>query len=158
MNQNRIQELVKSYNLEKHPEGGYYSETYRGKIELRERSNLTSIYFLLDGQNVSHMHSIKSDELWYHHEGDALKIHMISPDGDYTFEVLGGNLENGEKQQVLVPANYIFGSEVLQADHGYGFVGCVVSPGFDFQDFKLYSKEELLQIVPDLVDLANRLT
>ena len=158
MSKKRIEELIKSYNLQSHPEGGYYSETYRGKIDLNNRANATSIYFLLDGINVSHFHSIKSDELWFHHEGDPLKIHMVSPEGEYSYEILGTDTENGEQHQVLVPAHYIFGSEVVSGKHGFGFVGCVVSPGFDFEDFKLYSESEMLDIIPEQSTLISRLT
>jgi predicted cupin superfamily sugar epimerase len=158
MSKNRIQNLVNNYKLASHPEGGYYCETYRGKLSLNNRSNATSIYFLLDGLNVSHFHSIKSDELWYHHEGDPLKVHMVSPEGEYSFVILGNDIEKGEKHQALVPANYIFGSEIIRGEHDYSFVGCVVSPGFDFEDFKLYSEKEMLEIIPNQGEVISRLT
>lgn len=158
MSKQRIEELINTYNLLQHPEGGYYAETYRGKKDFGNRANATSIYFLLGENDISHLHSIKSDELWFHHEGDPLKIHMISPEGEYSFELLGSDLSKGQKHQVMVPANYIFGSEVLKGENGFGFVGCVVSPGFDFEDFKLYSEEEILAIIPEEKELANRLT
>lgn len=158
MSKNRITELLNKYQLETHPEGGYFKETYRGELTLNKRNNLTSIYFLLEPGNVSHFHSIKSDELWYFHEGDALRIHMISPKGDYSYFDLGKNQSAGQVHQGLVPADYIFGSELIEEDNGFGFVGCVVSPGFDFDDFRLYSEEEVLKLIPDQKNLAKRLT
>ncbi len=158
MSKNRIAELINNYGLEAHPEGGYFKETYRGEIELKERSNLTSIYFLLETGNISHFHSIKSDELWYHHEGDALRIHMISPEGVYTYFDLGSDFSKGQKHQGMVPANYIFGSELIDGEKGFGFVACAVSPGFDFDDFRLYTEEEMLAILPNQEELVQRLT
>lgn len=158
MSKNRIQELINSYNLQAHPEGGFYSETYRGKIEIQQRSNATSIYFLLNEGNVSHFHSIKSDELWYFHEGDALRIHMISPEGAYSHFDLGKNQSKNQVHQGLVPANYIFGSELLENNTGFGLVGCLVSPGFDFDDFRLYTEEEISSLLPNQIELVKRLT
>jgi len=158
MSKNRIAELINKYQMESHPEGGYFKETYRGKLELNQRSNLTSIYFLLETGNVSHFHSIKSDELWYYHEGDSVRVHMISPEGVYSFFDLGKDQIQGEVHQGLVPAGYIFGSELKEPNLGYGLVGCVVSPGFDFQDFRLYSEDEMMTILPSEPELVKRLT
>ncbi|MCB0477572.1 MAG: cupin domain-containing protein [Crocinitomicaceae bacterium] len=158
MSKDRIQQIIKNYSMESHPEGGFYKETYRGPLEINNRSNATSIYFLLDGNNVSHFHSIKSDELWYFHEGDPLRIHMISPHGDYSYADLGGDLDKGQTHQTLVPAGYIFGSERLEGSSQYSLVGCVVSPGFDFSDFRLYTEEEILALIPNEKELASRLT
>lgn len=158
MSKNRILEIINKYAMQAHPEGGYYKETYRGELEINNRKNATSIYFLLDGDSVSHFHSIKSDELWYYHEGDALRVHMVSPEGEYSFVDLGPQLDQGQTHQALVPANYIFGSEVLSEELNYALVGCVVSPGFDFEDFKLYKKEEMLKLIPEQRELVSRLT
>ncbi|MEZ4937478.1 MAG: cupin domain-containing protein [Crocinitomicaceae bacterium] len=158
MSKDRIQEIIKKYQMLPHPEGGFYKETYRGSLAISKRSSATSIYFLLDGKNVSHFHSIKSDELWYFHEGDALRVHLIDPNGQYSFIDVGPELEKGQTHQALVPAHFIFASERLEGKAGFSLVGCMVSPGFDFDDFRLYTEEEMLRFLPNQEELVARLT
>jgi predicted cupin superfamily sugar epimerase len=109
---------------------------------------MTSIYFLITNGNFSAFHRIKSDELWSYHYGDALSVHIISPDGNYSLLKIGSNVENGEQLQGVVPAGSWFGSEVIEGG-SYSLVGCVVAPGFDFEDFELAEKEKLIAEFPN---------
>jgi predicted cupin superfamily sugar epimerase len=139
---------VNELKLLKHPEGGYYKEVYRSNKsfipnEIGENRNyITSIYFLIEEGNVSHFHSIKQDELWYYHAGDPLSVYIITSNGALECIKIGPNPEKGEVLQAIVPANCIFGSK---SSGKYSLVSCVVAPGFDFADFKLYNKNELLK-------------
>lgn len=153
-----IQSLIERFNLLEHPEGGYYSETYRSSIEIpgTERQLMTSIYFLLTSDNVSHFHRIKSDELWFFHSGSPLIVHTLDENG-HTEHLLGTNIANGEQPQILVKANTIFGSSVVE-EYDYSLVSCVVAPGFDFRDFELFKTEELLAQYPDSEEIIRRLT
>lgn len=140
--------FVKNLNMISHPEGGFYKESFvsgqnisnRGlDIESEESKKLwTSIYFLLRDGEVSNFHRLKSDEMWYYHSGSPLTIYMITPEGELITEELGLNIEKGEKPQILVPKNYIFGSAMNNT--GYALVGCMVSPGFEFKDFELFER------------------
>ena len=67
---NRISQLLNTLKLEKHPEGGFYSETYRSTLSTANKKGvlMTSIYFLLTSENVSNFNRISNDELWFHHE------------------------------------------------------------------------------------------
>jgi predicted cupin superfamily sugar epimerase len=154
----RIAELVKSFDLKPHPEGGWYAETYRSnqKIENGERNLLTSIYFLITSENVSRFHRIKSDELWFFHEGSALTVHTLDENG-HTTHKLGLNIENGEQPFLLVMANTIFGSSI-DVENGYALVSCAVAPGFDFRDFELFTEQELLVDFSGCSDIIHRLT
>jgi len=131
---------IRKLNLLPHPEGGYYSETYRSSMSCAfegfqgERSLATSIYFLLTAERNSAMHRIKSDEIWYFHDGDALDIMMIDLAGKHSTVRLGRNLEENEILQFVVPAGFWFGARTTGT---YSLVGCQVSPGFDFRDFEL---------------------
>ena len=89
-----ISKLVNSLNLLPHPEGGWYAETYRSEqvLDSSERNILTSIYFLITSENVSRFHKIKSDELWYFHQGSTLTVHTLDENG-HTENKLGLNLE-----------------------------------------------------------------
>ncbi|SFB48897.1 cupin domain-containing protein [Algoriphagus aquimarinus] len=159
--QSRIDFLVESLNLLPHPEGGFYKETYRSTetipTESGNRNLSTSIFFLLTSANVSKFHRIKSDELWFFHEGSALTIHLLNDTGHQELR-LGLPYEN-EKQlpYQVVKANTIFGSTVDSQD-SYALVSCVVSPGFDFNDFQLFEKEALVSKYPEAYDIISRLT
>lgn len=156
MNQT-IEKLINDLNLTAHPEGGYYSETYRSEISLDgSRSIMTSIYFLLPSSHVSKFHRIKSDELWFFHLGSSLIIHSIV-DGKHIEFKLGNDFENGEYPQYLVPGGTIFGSSVMK-ENSFALVSCVVAPGFDFDDFELLRYEQLNKDYPKLEEIIKRLT
>ena len=159
--------LVGRLGLSRHPEGGWYRECYRSPeaapaAGLPERfggprSFCTSIYFLLGRQDISRLHRIKSDELWHFYAGASLTVHVISPDGDYSKLLLGSDLARGETFQGAVPAGCWFGAE-LSGEGEYALVGCTVSPGFDFADFEMGEREELLRLYPSHADVITRLT
>jgi len=156
--QHRIQQLIKDYKLQAHPEGGYYAEVYRSPAEIvtvaGTRNLMTSIYFLLTSKDVSRFHVIKSDELWFHHEGSDLSVHVLDETGHQILR-LGKDHPEARAQQ-LVPAGKIFGSTVDDEDT-YALVSCVVAPGFDFKDFRLCGKEELLVDFPHHKAIIERL-
>ncbi|MCL6573028.1 MAG: cupin domain-containing protein, partial [Bacillus sp. (in: Bacteria)] len=152
MNKTEIQALISNLGLVSHPEGGYFKSTYESKERISDkevsmnfegqRKLYTSIYFLLTSDVVSHFHRLKSDELWYFHAGSPLTIHVIHENGEYEEIKLGMTIEKGECPQALVPKNAIFGSSVMEKDT-YSLVGCMVSPGFEFEDFELFTQDEL---------------
>ena len=69
MTMNRSEQLKAAYHLEKHPEGGWFSEVYTAPFQAEDRPLAGSIYFLLDQNEISHFHQIDCDEIWYYHEG-----------------------------------------------------------------------------------------
>lgn len=158
--------FIKNLNMIPHPEGGFYKEVYKSEesITAKElkvdfegsRMLWTSIYFLLRQGEVSNFHRLKSDEMWYYHSGSSLTIYMISPDGELITEQLGLNIKEGEKPQVLVPKDYIFGSAMN--NNGYALVGCMVSPGFEFRDFELLKRNVLLEKYPQYREIIMQLT
>ena len=145
------QYFIEKLGLQQHAEGGFYISTFAGKELVNtatgERPGYTSIYFLLRSSDISHLHRLQSDELWYYHAGSSLTVHMIYPDGTYEAKKLGLNIEAGEQPQILVPKYTIFGSSVDEP-HTFSLVGCMVAPGFDYADFELFTQEELLQAYP----------
>lgn len=153
-----IQHLVKKLNLKPHPEGGFYSETYRSTetIPRMNRQLMTSIYFLLTSENVSRFHRIKSDEIWFFHAGSPLIVHTLDQNG-HKENLVGLDILNGEQPQFLVPKDTIFGSTVKQ-ENSYSLVSCVVAPGFDFEDFELFTKEDLIALFPKEEVIISRLT
>lgn len=156
----RIEYLVKSLELNQHPEGGFYKETYRSVDQTNtpagKRNLCTVIYFLLTSENVSKFHQIKSDEHWFWHEGSTLSIHLLEKNEHRILKLGAIGNENTFPQQV-VPAHTIFGSTVDE-ENSYALVSCVVAPGFDFEDFKLFTSEELLKNFPSSQRIIEQLT
>lgn len=158
MTDTNIDTIISKFKLIPHPEGGYYSETYRSEIELpsKDRQIATTIYFLLRSGEVSKFHRIKSDELWFFHQGSPLIVHTLDCSGHKEF-ILGNNIKNGEAPQYLVKGNTIFGSSVLN-DNSFSLVSCVCAPGFDFRDFELFSSEDLIAQFPLHQEIIKQLT
>ena len=161
------QEIIQKLQLQPHPEGGYFKETYRSKGEIAtgslgsgyqgSRNYSTGIYFLLTSDKFSAFHRIKQDEMWHFYEGSPLKIHMISKDGTYSFVVIGRDLSSDHVPQYVVEGGVWFAAEVIEKD-AFSFVGCTVSPGFDFQDFEMPSGQELVEMYPDLEAVIKKFT
>ncbi|GAE28399.1 hypothetical protein JCM9140_4622 [Halalkalibacter wakoensis JCM 9140] len=145
-------------NLEAHPEGGFFQRSFRSLEEVPERNRVlyTSIYFLLRSGDVSHFHRLQSDELWYFHAGSSLSVHIIHENGEYEEARLGLNIEKGEKPQVLVPKNAIFGSSLSQ-ENSFSLVGCMVAPGFEYEDFELFTQKELLKDYPEHEEIIKKM-
>lgn len=166
MQSNKVEYWVSNLGMSPHPEGGYYKETFQSEEQISDneltvnfegkRKLYTSIYFLLTSDDVSHFHRLKSDELWYYHGGSPLSIHVIDESGEYKEIKLGMNLAAGEVPQVLVKKNSIFGSSVLEMDT-FSLVGCMVSPGFEFQDFELFTQKELMKDYPQHKEIIMKL-
>lgn len=146
-------EWIRYLQMEKHPEGGYFKSSFQSEEAIAfdshgtERLIYTSIYFLLRSGDVSHLHRLKSDEVWYFHAGSSLTVHMIEENGTYRQEKLGLDIQRGEKPQIKVRKGTIFGSTVDRKET-FALVGCMVAPGFDFTDFELFTQTELVEQYP----------
>ena len=154
-------DIIEVFQLQAHPEGGFYAETYRSSAftlnQNGEKRNLsTAIYFLLHDTNKSNFHRIQSDELWFFHQGEPIEIVTIQ-DGKARSIILGNAIEKGELPQATIPANTWFGSK-LKDGKGYALVSCTVAPGFDFLDFELAEREKLANEFPNLKALIEELT
>ncbi len=158
MEKNKADYWIKQLDLEPHAEGGYFKQSFRSSEELANQSRVlyTSIYFLLREGEISHFHRLQSDELWYFHDGQSLSVHMIHENGEYKEVRLGLNIEVGEVPQIAVPKNTIFGSSVL-TEGGFALVGCMVSPGFEYQDFELFTQKQLLEDYPQHEAIIKKL-
>ena len=154
---NEIRNIVAKLDMKPHPEGGFYKETYRSDGVIPKdalghrfsgaRNYCTGIYFLLTSENFSAFHRIQQDEMWHFYGGSSLYVHVINANGLYQRHSVGMNLDEGETPQLVVPAGCWFASSVKEKDD-YSFVGCTVSPGFDFEDFELAERNKLIQEFP----------
>ena len=121
------------------------------------RAASTAIYFLLEGKNFSAFHRLRSDEVWHLYAGEALVVHVIEPDGNYSAIGLGTDLEAGQVLQAVVRAGCWFASHVADWK-SFALVGCTVAPGFDFADFEMAKREELAARYPQHRELIEQLT
>ncbi len=158
---------ISRLDLLPHPEGGYFKEIYRAEGIISQpnlpmrynggRSYSTSIYYLLESNNFSSLHRLNSDEQWFHIDGSALTIHSILPDGSYTQHHIGKNLDKSESPYAVVPRGCWFGGTVDEKN-SFSLVGCIVAPGFDFDDFELAQRGDLLMQYPQHKSLIEKLT
>jgi len=153
--------LIKKLQLLPHPEGGFYKETYRSEEKIntaegQERNVCTAIYFLLENEDKSHFHRIKSDETWFFHQGESIEI-VILHDGKLQTIDLGNDIEKGEVPHTIVPANVWFASKIKHV-RGYALVSCTVAPGFDFVDFELANRNDLLKEYPEFKAVIEEFT
>lgn len=150
--------IIEKLELVPHPEGGFYKETYRADAIVNNnsvsRNICTAILFLLENEDKSHFHRIKSDEIWFFHKGESIEIIMII-NGKIKTILLGNNIEDGEMPQAIIPANTWFAAS-LKKGIGYGLVSCTVSPGFDFNDFEIAKKPNLTNKFPNLNNIIER--
>ena len=151
------QQYIQSLNLQPHPEGGYFAETYRSAETIPRhalpgrfggaRAFGTAIYFLLESHHVSALHRIQADEIWHFYAGGPLEVFVISLTGNLTVIRLGNNPEQGEVFQAVVSAGCWFGAKPAPGAD-FSLVGCTVAPGFDFADFEMADPAPLLAEFP----------
>lgn len=152
----KADQIIEQYQMQAHPEGGYFKETYRCEEIINNRNLSTAIYFLLKNGDKSHFHRIKSDELWHFYIGGPLKVVEIDLEGNLIETVLGKNILKGQVLQYCVKAGHWFGSTPLEKTE-FSFVGCTVAPGFDFKDFELAKADELISQYPQHQSIIKEL-
>ncbi|HVP38614.1 MAG TPA: cupin domain-containing protein [Candidatus Saccharimonadales bacterium] len=158
---------IERLRLERHPEGGWFRETYRSPERLEEpgapgtgggpRALASAIYFLLDGADFSAFHRLRSDELWHFHAGSAVLLVAIDEAGRLRSFTLGCDAERGETPQVRIKAGWWYAAR-LEDPESYALAGCTVSPGFEFADWELARREELEAQFPQHARVIGELT
>lgn len=156
------EEVIRALGLAPHPEGGFFRETFRAPALVTapfaslERAASTAIYFLLRATDFSAFHRVRSDEVWHHYLGAALELHTIDDTGRARRVELGGDLSCGQLPQWVVSAGTLQAARVLGP--GFALCGCTVAPGFDFADFSMPSRAELVASFPELAALIASFT
>jgi uncharacterized protein len=158
---------IEKLGLEKHPEGGYFTSSYRStewaaKECLPDRYSgprvfSSAIYYLLEKGAVCALHRIKSDETWHFYEGSPLALYVIDAAGKLCVRKLGRDFGAGELFQVTVAQGCWFGA-VVDGPQDYSLLGCTVSPGFDYEDFELARRDELTARHPEYRQIIEILT
>ncbi|MFM7773539.1 MAG: cupin domain-containing protein [Candidatus Kapaibacterium sp.] len=153
-----VMDPIEHLHLAPHPEGGYYREYYRGSGNVPtsngERSTATAIHFHLPPFSRSHFHRLRSDELWFWQDGGIATAYLLHGYDSLTTHLIGPPMSDG-MSYIVFPRETWFAAET--ADEGV-LVSCVVAPGFDFADFELGRRSELLRAFPRHEDLIRRCT
>lgn len=130
----RAREIIEALGLAPHPEGGWYARTFTAPSAPGERASGSAIHYLLQRGERSHWHRVDAAELWLWHLGAPLALTLAADGHDARTQVLGPDLEAGQRPQIAVPAR-CWQSAVSQGS--FTLVSCVVTPGFEYTGFEL---------------------
>jgi predicted cupin superfamily sugar epimerase len=149
-------------NLRPHPkEGGFFRRTYTasGTVDLPRgtRAASTAIYFLLEPGAFSQMHVLDSEEVFHFYLGDPVEMLQLNPDGSSAVFTLGTDLAAGQQVQLTVPVGVWQGTQLV-GDGKVALLGCTVTPGFDFADYRSASYAELVAKWPRESERIRALT
>ena len=151
------------------------------------RSAATAILFLVTAATPSRFHRLLSAEIWLHQGGAPLELIMLSRREGLqavTLESVGAEdvpaperAARERRPQALVPALTWQAARVVSgptasdsvaagtgadgdpgAAEDWSLVSCVVAPGFDYEDFELAGRDELLSGWPAARELIVALT
>lgn len=161
-------DVIRLLNLEPHPEeGGFFAETYRSAERIHPehlpglydgpRVHGTAIHYLLTPDTFSHIHRLKSDELFHFYLGDPCEMLQLHPDGSAETIILGQDIAAGHKLQVLAPKGVWQGTRLLPGG-SFGLLGCTVAPGFEYEDYEHADRTALIQQYPMAQELISLLT
>lgn len=157
-------EIKKMLGLEPLPdEGGSFRRTYESRARIAsargERFAGTAIYYLLEPGSFSEMHVLQSDELYHFYLGTSVEMLQLWPDGSARVVRLGQDLLAGEQVQLQVPAGVWQGTRLLDERAGsFALMGCSLTPGFDFADYRNARAEELIAKWPAESERIRKLT
>jgi predicted cupin superfamily sugar epimerase len=159
MTAEQIKALLK---LEPHPiEGGSYRRTYTSPVSVALMRGVrpygTAIYYLLEAGTFSEMHVLASDEIFHFYLGDPVEMLQLLPDGGSAVFTLGPDLSAGQHVQLVVPAGAWQGTRLV-GDGKIALLGCTVTPGFDFADYRNASADELTAKWPHEAQRIKALT
>jgi len=127
--------IIQLLNLQPHPEGGHFCETYRDPETINgERAASTAIYFLLQAGEVSRWHKVDAAETWHWYAGAPLHLAIVDRQKHILNVDLGNDLMAGQRPQAVVPKD---AWQQAWSQGSWTLVGCTVAPGFEFSGFQM---------------------
>jgi predicted cupin superfamily sugar epimerase len=126
-------DIIATLGMTRHPEGGWYAETYADPDGVDGRAHSTAIYYLLEAGDQSHWHRVDAVEVWHWYAGAPLELRQSDGSAVET-AVLGNDIAAGERPQIVVPRD---GWQSARSLGDWTLVGCTVAPGFRFSGFEL---------------------
>jgi len=155
-------EIKQLLNLQPHPvEGGWFRRTYTSPhgvgMPRGDRAMSTAIYYLLEPGTFSEMHVLASDEMFHFYLGDPVEMLQLLPDGSSAVLTLGQDLAAGQQVQLHVPAGVWQGTRLV-GEGKVALLGCTVTPGFEFADYRSAPYEDLVERWPKEAERIRKLT
>ncbi|MGM0366078.1 MAG: cupin domain-containing protein [Actinomycetota bacterium] len=163
-------DIIKRFNMKPLPdEGGYFAETYRCPQLIKKKDlspgyggarNLsTAILYLVTEKHFSHLHRVKSDEVFHFYTGDPVCMLNLYGEGNAEKVMLGTGIMEGQRVQHLVPGGTWQGAYLREGGR-FALLGTTVSPGFDFSDYQSGRKfrDKLIKEYPGYEESIERLT
>jgi predicted cupin superfamily sugar epimerase len=155
-------EIKKLLRLEPHPiEGGWYRRTYTSDVSVAllrgVRPYGTAIYYVLEEGAFSEMHVLASDEIFHFYYGDPVEMLQLRPDGGSAVHTLGPDLAAGHHVQLVVSAGVWQGTRLIDGGK-VALLGCTVTPGFDFADYRNAPAQELIAQWPHEAERIKKLS
>jgi len=148
-------------------EGGFFRETYRSRWSVSEeylpegtrgsRSIGTAIYFMLTPETFSALHRLPGTEIFHFYVGDPVVMLQLLPDGSSQTITLGSDLPNGPRPQVVVRGGVWQGSRLAPGGK-FALMGTTMSPGFDYADFQIGDREQLIAQYPGVAGMIRQYT
>ena len=126
--------VIAHLGLVRHPEGGWYRETFRDAPAGGSRGRLAHICYLLKAGERSHWHRIDALEIWHFSLGAPLALSIAALGEPVRHFTLGGDPLRGEQPHAVVPAGAWQAAQSLGA---FTLVGCSTAPAFRFEGFEL---------------------
>lgn len=132
-------ELIRTFSLAPHPEGGWYLETWRSNAAAGKRATASAVYYLIEKGQRSQWNRVDADEIWLWHGGDPLELMIAKSDaGPIETVRLGGKVAEGERPQVIIPKDQWQSAAAIEGgEAGYTFLSCIVAPAFEFKSYEL---------------------
>lgn len=147
-------------------EGGYFKETYRSEIDIpvevigdqytAARSLSTAIFYLLTENTFSAFHRLKGVEVFHFYLGDPVEVYLLSDKG-LKKHILGNDLMGHQSPQLVIPKEIWLGAR-LQPGGTCALMGTTMAPGFDFEDFELGDRNQLIELYPEFKETIHILT
>ena len=142
----KMRDMIARFGLEPHVEGGSFREVYRDATQM-ERATSGIIYYYLGPEEHADFHVLDSDEYWLYHGGGTLEVWSVGTDGGMRVEKLG--MEAGAEPCVMVRAGVIFGARHVPGAQEGTLVSCITVPEFSYEQYRILSKEEMMETYPD---------
>jgi predicted cupin superfamily sugar epimerase len=133
------EQLIEALELQPHPEGGWYRETWRAPASDGERAAASAVYYVIQPGQRSHWNRVDAHEIWLWHAGDPVDVSVAEMEqGPARTIRLGGEAADGEQPQLVIPAGQWQSAEAAPGGAaGYAFISCIVAPAFEFAGFEL---------------------
>ena len=163
-------QIIHELRMQKIPqEGAWFAGTYRSTDALPANAIAryqdaprvlgSAIYALVTREDFSAMHRLETDEIWHYYAGEPLELLLLHPDGRGEVVVLGPDVLKGQRPQVLVPRGVWQGGRPLgRSADAYTLFGCTLVPGFEYSDFSMGYRDELVGDFPQFKQQIVELT